>query len=391
MKNLRVRKWIWLCIWILTLVGISFYGGAVSYGLFWAVSLLPLVSFVYLLCVYLRFRIYQEIESRQVVCDQPMPYYFVLRNEDKFGFASVKVRMFPDYSYVEDVDKDVEYELLPGDEYLYRTKLVCRYRGEYEVGVKEVIITDFFGIFSFKYRMPGTIRAIVRPKIVEICEVNSLSNLAVDMEREALLNKTEPDVVVRDYVNGDSLRKIHWKAVARLGKLLVRNDIGTEKQGVAILFDTCRYSRKMAEHLPVESKLLESLLALTMFFAGKNVPVTVFYGKNGLAREEVSGLRSFESFYARVSNMIFDEEENPLRVMEQVYERVLFRDARILVCVFHSWNDKMMMLSEQIAATGVCVVAYVVTDESCEEYRKHNTDRKKVVVIPVHAELEGVL
>lgn len=391
MKKLGVRKWIWLCIWILTLVGISFFGGAVSYGLFWGVLLLPVVSFIYLLCVYLRFRIYQEIESRQVICDQAVPYFFVLRNEDRFGFAGIKVRMFPDYSFVEDVPEDVEYELLPGDEYLYRTKIVCRYRGEYEVGVKEVIITDFFGIFRFKYPVPGAIRAIVRPKLVEISGLSALSDVVVDMERESYLAQTEPDVVVRDYVHGDSMKKIHWKAVARAGKLLVRNDTGTEKQGVVILFDSCRYSREMAKYLPVESKLLESLLALTMFFARKNVPVTVFYGRNGLERTDVAGLKSFEEFYARMSDMAFDEKENPLGVMAQVHDRALFRDAKVLMCVFHSWNDEMMGLAEEIADSGVSVVAYVVTDENLDEYVKYNTTRKRVITVPVGADLEGVL
>lgn len=388
---MKKRKWIWLCIWILSLVCISFYGGAVSYGLFGGLTMLPVVSFVYLLYVYLRFKIYQEIESRQVVCDQPVPYYFVLRNEDRLGFAGIQVRMFPDYSFVEDVEENVEYELLPGDEFLYRTKIVCRYRGEYEVGVKEVIITDFFGIFRFRYPVPGVIRAIVRPKLVEVSGLSALSDIVVELERESYQAQNEPDVVVRDYVNGDSLKKIHWKAVARTGKLCVRKDTGTEKQGVMILFDTCRYSRKMAEYLPLESKMLETMLALAMFFVGKNIPITVFYGREGTRRVDVAGLRDFEAFYGRTVDMTFEETANAELLMEQVYTGGCFQEANVVLGVFHQWNDRMMQLAEDIAASGVSVLVYVVTEENLERYVRHNTARKKIIVIPVDADLEGAL
>ncbi len=388
---MRKRKWIWLCLWILSLVGISFYGGAVSYGLFWGLLMLPAVSFTYLLYVYLRFRIYQEIESRHLICGQPMPYYFVLRNEDRFGFAGIQVKMFPEYSFVEEMPESMEYELLPGDEFIYKTRMICKYRGEYEIGVKEVIITDFLGIFHFKYAVPGSIRAMVKPRLVELLCLSSVSEIVANMERESYQAQNEPDVVVRDYVQGDSLRKIHWKAVARTGKLLVRKDTGKEKQGVLMLFDNCRYSSKMAEYLPLESKLLECVLAVTLFFARKNIPVSVCYEGNKLEQTDVAGIDSFEAFYARMSDMVFEEGKNPVSVMGQVCAGGHLQDAQIVICVFHDWNDRLMHATEEIASKGITVIAYVVTDNNLEEYERYNTDRRKVIKVSVDADLEGVL
>lgn len=388
---MRKRKRVWLCLWILSLVGISFYGGAVSYGLFWGLSILPVVSFVYLLYVYLKFCIYQEIESRQLVCGQATPYYFVLQNEDKFGFAGIQVKMFPDYSFVEDMLEDVEYELLPGDEFVYRTKMICKYRGEYEIGVKEVVITDFFGIFRFRYDVPGAIRANVKPRLVELSGVSTISEIEANMERESYQVQNEPDVVVRDYVPGDSLKKIHWKAVARSGKLWVRKDTGNEKQGVLMLFDNCRYSSKMAEYLPLESKMLECVLALTLFFARKNIPVSVCYEESRLERIDVAGINGFDAYYTRISSMVFDESKNPFLVMEQVCAGRHLQDAQIVICVFHEWNDRLMHAADEIVSKGITVIAYVVTDSNIEEYERQNTARKKVIKVSVDADLEGVL
>ena len=175
---------------------------------------------------------------------------------------------------------DMEYELLPGDKFTHETKLVCKYRGEYEVGVKELVITDFFRLFRLRYPVPGAIRALVLPKLVRLRELNSIADLSVYLQREAFIRKTEPDVVVRDYAEGDSLRQIHWKATARERKLKVRNRTGEEKQGIVLFCDTKRYAKDAKKYLPVENKLLEVLLALGYFFAEKNMPYTVYFDQN---------------------------------------------------------------------------------------------------------------
>ncbi|MBQ9134649.1 MAG: DUF58 domain-containing protein [Lachnospiraceae bacterium] len=388
---MKKRKWIWFGIWLLSLVGISCVGGAVSYGCFWALTLLPVISLVYLLCVYFRFRIYQEVESRDMVCGQAYNYYFTLRNEDYFGFAGVNVRLFPDFSHVENLPEDIEYELLPGDEFIYRTKITCKYRGEYEIGLKEVVVTDFFRLFRLCYRFPGTIRAIVRPKLVDLKEIKELSDVVISLQREALFSKSEPDIVVRDYIRGDSLKKIHWKATAREGQLKVRTDTGEEKQGIRMVFDTQRYSSDMHEYLPLESKILEAVLALGMFFAARDMVTTVYYGQNGVRQHEITNIKSFEEFYGGMSNVSFREEEETNALFQVLNGQGAFADAKVLIMVLHELDDAIMQTAEQLSAEGVYVVIYVITDKNMEAYVRESTVRKKIVVIPTEAELEGVL
>ena len=86
MKRNRI---ILIILWIMSLVGISFFGGTVSYGFYAAVTLVPLVSFVYLLLVFLRFKIYQRMDSRHVVADEQSDFYITLQNEDYFAFTSI--------------------------------------------------------------------------------------------------------------------------------------------------------------------------------------------------------------------------------------------------------------------------------------------------------------
>lgn len=155
---MRKRRAVFCVSWLFSLVAISFYGGTVSYGLFFALTLLPLLSFFYIVCVWFRYKVYQEIGSRNIVSGQSVPYYFVLQNEDKFAFAAIGISFFSDFSYIEELPDKTEYELLPGEKYKYETSFVCRYRGEYEVGIREVTISDFLRLFCIRREVKETKR-----------------------------------------------------------------------------------------------------------------------------------------------------------------------------------------------------------------------------------------
>ncbi|MBQ7774783.1 MAG: DUF58 domain-containing protein [Lachnospiraceae bacterium] len=388
---MKRNRLIWFLLWILALVGISHFGGTVSYGFFFALTLLPLISLIYLLFVYFNFRIYQETQSRNMVCGQSLPYQFVLRNESFLGFASIKVRMFSDFSYIESVAEDTEYELLPGDEFRYETKITCKYRGEYEIGVKEILLTDFFRIFQFRYRVPETINAIVHPRLVELNDVNGLSEITSSLQQNTSLEKKEPDVIVRNYMEGDSLKKIYWKASARTRELKVRPDVDEGKQNITLFFDTKRYSKRMEEYLPLESKILETLLALSLYFVKKNVQVTAYYGTTSIQQSILSGIRSFEEFYVRMSGTYFNPEVNPTHLLQECKNKGLLLSTKVFIGIFHRIDDNLLQLAEEISSQGTYVLLYIITDENIDNYLRENTSRKKVIAIPTEAELEVFL
>ncbi len=390
-RQTRLRRWALLGLWLLSLSVISFYGGAVSYGFFFGVTLVPVVSAVYLLAVYFRFKIYQKLESRNVVCGQPVPYFFVLQNDDYFAFTSVGVRLFSSFSYVEKLPDGTSYELLPGDKYTFETKLVCKYRGEYEVGVKEIVITDFLRLFQVSYRVPETIKALVLPRVVRVDELQCIADIADLLQRETYRAQTQADVVVRDYVAGDALKQIHWKATARAQALKVRNCTGEEKTGIAILCDTKRYSGDNREYLPLENKMLEVLLALTVYFAQRNMACDICYGQRGMVCCHVQDLQDFDAFYRQAARIDFAKAEAVEETGRQALAEGRWQDCRILFFVLHMWSDVVWQMAEQIAAGGGIAVLCLVTDGNMDEYLKFGSERKRIVVVPVEAELEGKL
>ena len=389
---MRKYRILYLCLWVLSLAVISVYGGVISYGFFFGVSLLPVISLIYIACVYFRFKIYQELGSRNMVCDQPEDYFFILQNESGFAFTGVSVRLFSDFSYVEELPGDAEYELLPGDRFLYRTRLVCRYRGEYEVGVKDVVVTDFLRLFQVHYANPGAIKAVVRPKLVQIEELRAMEEFQAPVRRE-ILSGEEPDILVRDYREGDTLKQIHWKSTARQGKLLTRTTTGEEKQGISLFCDMTRFSRTMADYLPLENKMLETFLALGYFFARRDMGFSAYYAQREPVRKQVRGMRDFDVFYQDVAAMVFEENGDFgfMDLVEQVAAQGGFWNNRMAFLVLHELDGHVMETTQKLAAGGLSVVIYAVTDQDIREYIRQSGGRRRIFQIPIEEALEGRL
>ena len=388
--GMRMHRWIFCILWVLSLAGITCFGGAASYGFFFGMTLLPVISLIYIACVYSRFKIYQEIGSRSMVCGQSVPYFFVLQNEDYFAYTGVGVRLFSDFSYVEELPGDTEYELLPGEKFTFETRLVCRYRGEYEVGVREVVVTDFLRLIRVRYFNPGTVKAIVRPRVVQLTQLKSIGDLQALLQREVRA-ETEPDVIVRDYIEGDAPGRIHWKATAREGRLKTRLRTGEENQGIAVFCDIRRFSRKMEEYLPLENKMLETLLALGFYLAGREIPFSLHYGQKRPVVQQVQGMKDFDAFYGRAAEISFDEEETFHADPEINLTGAALWNCKMVFMVLHELDDRLMETAAAYAAQGKAVVLYVVTDDSLEAYIRQSGGRRRIVPVPVEAELEGIL
>lgn len=388
---MKWRRRVFFLLWVLSLIGITFYGGTISYGLFWTMTFIPVLSLLYLLFVFAQFRIYQEIESRTVVCKQPMPYYFILPNETFYSFASLSIRLFSGFSYVSDMPEDEEYELLPGDNYTYRTKLVCKYRGEYEVGVKEIIITDFFKLFRFKYKVHSTIKALVYPRIVHKQELETMKNMVNMSFLNTPFQQMEPDVVTREYVSGDSMKYIHWKVSAREQKLKTRLLEGERKQELLLLFDTKRYSREEENYIPLENQILETVLALGYHFAEKSIPYKVFWGEKGIQQFQVKGISQLDYWYQKTSQVVFDEEEEIAILLQHILSGRVHQNTNTLILVMHEVDDKLMSLLQQMTLHGINIMLYLVTDREPGEYIRQSNDRLKIVVLPIEGNLEELL
>ena len=363
---MKRNRRIFLILWILSLVGISFFGGPVSYGFFAVLTLTPIVSLIYLVCVFAFFRIYQELDGKQLVANHTVPFFFTLMNEYWFGFAGIRVRFFSSFSAISGLDDGTEYELLPKTGVTKQTSLVCKYRGEYEVGIKSVEIQDYFRLIRLSYHNKETLRVIVKPNLVELTNLKSI-DLSQTMARESMQNQTEPDVLVRNYEPGDDVRQMNWKASARSGQLLIRKRTGEEREGVSILLGTNRCSREQKEYLPVENKMLETALALAYFFAKKNILTHVYYGAETLVEKNVSALNQFDAFYESLCTVEYREDASEADFLAKAAGRREIFQCKTVFLVLHEWTGAALEMLRLLRENNVFAIACLVRDDDPED------------------------
>lgn len=385
MKRNRI---ILVSLWILSLVGISFYGGPVSYGFFFLITLIPVTAFLYLIYVFIRVRVYQKVIIKDIVAGVPVPYYFTLHNEDYLTFSGIKTEFFSSFSTIGGLEQNLEYELLPKEKLTRETKLICKYRGEYNIGIKRLEYTDYLRLFKIKYKPLETIRVTVRPKIEHLDYIESLEN-DVLIPRESRLRRDYPDVTVREYTTSDPMKTINWNATAREQKLQVREFIGEEKNGIAVFMDTKRYSEDEKEYLPLENKILETVIAVSLYLAKKNIGTKVYYSNPELRSLDIGDLSRFNEFYGRISDVIFDEKNSLDLICSD--KTVDYSKLRTAIFVAGSLSDTMTVLAKRLCDEGIQVIIYYVGihEESVNIFA--DRARLKTVFIPSECDLKEVL
>ena len=386
---MRRNRLIWLIVWIISLIVISFFGGPVSYGFFAVVTLIPVVASLYLLLVYILFHIYQRIDSKWIAANQTIPFYLTLVNDYYFVFSGIKIKFYSSFSNISGVDEEVEYELFPNTGITKETSLVCKYRGEYEVGIKNVIIQDFFRLFRVTYHNREPLRVTVRPQLVHIESLKSVDLNASLKEIET--KSSELDVLVRGYVPGDDIRQVHWGITAKSGELMIRKRIGEEQQGVGIIMSTHRCSKDQFSYLPVENKILETVLAVALYFIKSGIPVTHFHHAKELEMKSLVRLEQFDEYYNYVSDVAFDEErKDDLLFLEAAQNQSLLEYKAIFIIV-HEWNELAAQMIDILSKNNVYTVVYIVSENVDKELLSHKLPGVDIVNILPEEDLMEVL
>jgi uncharacterized protein (DUF58 family) len=112
-------------------------------------------------------------------------------------------------------------------------------RGIQQVGPLRATITDPFGLCEFERELIGHTRLVVVPRVVALWGLPSGAGIGVGDDGSVRLHagQGEPDVIVRQYRQGDDLRKVHWRSTARRDEIMVRVEERPWRGGTTVLLD----------------------------------------------------------------------------------------------------------------------------------------------------------
>lgn len=123
------------------------------------------------------------------------------------------------------------------DDAVVRYPVRATQRGRWPLGPLVVTRTDVFGLVRSRTTLGAETRVAVWPAVVALPAPSDV--LIGEPDRVALGARTPStdDANLRDYREGDDLRRVHWTSSARRGTLLVRSDERAGMRPVTVLHD----------------------------------------------------------------------------------------------------------------------------------------------------------
>lgn len=380
---MRLNRLICLLMIIASGVFASYYGGNISYALFYLSILTPIIAFLYTVYVYFRFKLYQSMESVLVVKGDWNNYSFVIANEDFITFRNIKVNFLSDKSTIEATNQATDYSLLPSENEKLETRIKCNYRGEYYVGVDSVEVTDFLYLFTITYPMGSKLKAYVLPRVVPI-EQLGIAPPQNDVKNPTVFSNNaeeELDTEIRRYYPGDSRKRIHWKASARMRELVSRKYQYIPKAQIAIFMDLTKMQDDELKVIITEDKIIESVLAIANYYALRRTSSEILYDMGGLNRSTIRSKEDFTAFYKACIRLKFLSD---IPVSNLISERLRQGDEGVFyVAATRLLTKELYLAALQVISNGNSICILFISDDVTED-TKDLIDSMKQSGIDIH-------
>jgi uncharacterized protein (DUF58 family) len=118
--------------------------------------------------------------------------------------------------------------------------LLGRVRGRFRTGPLMVRTTDPFGLVRLDRQFVATSEVLVTPEVVPLPVMRTAGGAGSTGEarphRIGVVG--QDDALVREYRQGDDVRRIHWRSTARWGDLMVRREEQALDPSASILLDS---------------------------------------------------------------------------------------------------------------------------------------------------------
>lgn len=170
----------------------------------------------------------------------------------------------------------------------FQVALQGRFCGSGTVALRELRLSDYLAMFRFKLKQECAGRILVTPEIpelkanTELFRAVSTAVAAADEETEMTPTASAsavPGYDHRDYVPGDSLKRINWKLSTKRHKLQVRLDEPISMARLSVILDFRRKpdGQPEAHTLANEELLIETALGFLVLCARSGYPCTLYY------------------------------------------------------------------------------------------------------------------
>jgi uncharacterized protein (DUF58 family) len=140
-------------------------------------------------------------------------------------------------------------------------------RGEYHFGAMNVFVSSIFGLASRRYRLDQNKMVPVYPSYMQMrqYELMAISNRLTELGIKKIrrIGNNREFEQVKEYVSGDDIRTVNWKATARKNSLMVNHYQDEKSQAVYSVIDKGRVMKMPFEGLSLLDYAINASLVIS--------------------------------------------------------------------------------------------------------------------------------
>ncbi len=212
--------------------------------LFWFLLLYPFAAFLYTLIGRLAIQVYVQADQNRAEKMTPTTYEMRVINPTPFVFPFVEAQLhLPQPDGIRCERRAMHLSLLPLGSCTIREETLFPYRGTYEIGMEDILISDFLHLFRLRLPVDIYTNILVMPRRLRAERRTRTSATDIPNDNAALVFSTEKAEIgnIREYIPGDTLKSIHWKLSSKNPQTLMVKEFNTNtSRQVYVLCDFSR-------------------------------------------------------------------------------------------------------------------------------------------------------
>ncbi len=282
----------------------------------------------------LSFAYLQTLSANRVSKGEVVKLHLGIYNDKPYPFTAMQVNVG---ALRKKDEHTLKVDLMPGGNTQSEIPIEACYRGAYQVGITTVRACDMMGLTAIRFPMHKLpyykpLKLLVLPRIVPLQTGARTLGDVKDLARSAKMSpQGENFAGVRQYVRGDSAKRIHWKTSLRKGELFTKQYDLPDDKGVLLLLDTvCAAAGE--DTLVHADTACEAACALAYHSLQSSHSVLYFDGhaQKGIAAH---GVQDFSSLHTHLGEVPFGESDRFFRqALEAAAKNIQNVDTVYIVC-----------------------------------------------------------
>ncbi|WP_350356553.1 DUF58 domain-containing protein [Fodinibius halophilus] len=269
-------------------------------------------------------------------------------------------------------DHNFEGSLAPKKRTEISYKLTPTQRGSYSFGALNIYVSSPLGLTERRYRFDEEQEVPVYPSFIQMrqFELYAISDRLQDIGIKKIrrIGHTMEFDQIREYVRGDDVRSINWKATARAGDLMVNQYRDERSQQMYSVIDTGRVMKMPFEGLQLLDYAINSSLAISNIALTKQDKAgLITFGDQGCkiipAQKKRTHLYNIQEALYNVDTDFMESNFN--RLLTFMHSKISQRSLILLYTNFQTIESmkRKLPILQQLASKHLLVSIFFVNTE----------------------------